>query len=509
MDLFTSTNLVEAMVKDPPEPPWIILLVDDDEQMHQITKLALAGFQFKGRGLKLLTANSGAEAKSKMESRNDIALALIDVVMESEHAGLELVKYIRKELKNHMTRLVLRTGQAGQAPEDIVVREYDIDDYKEKTELTKQKLRTLLYSMLRSYSQMCVIKEQKKGLNNVIIASAHVQNADTFKTYATEVLNQLTSLLCNTSSAFLCVVPKDHECSEASVLTLAATGDYATIDSAVSFSSLPVHVTKRCRQAINIHQSQQYPDAYVYCHSSKGTLTVLLYIELHTALSPLDKQLLKIYTTNIALTFDKLNLMKDLQDTSKELVFSLANALEARNKETGAHAQRVAKCSELLASYYGLSDLEVLRIKYASPLHDIGKVAISDLVLNKSGELNAKEWEEMQRHVEYGVDILGQSKSPLIKVAAEIAGTHHEKWDGSGYPNHLKEENIPISGRITGLADVFDTLGSKRSYKEPWSSEQVRDEIVCQKGKHFDPKLVEILLEHWDEFILLRQKYPD
>ncbi|NCO46017.1 MAG: DUF3369 domain-containing protein, partial [Vibrio sp.] len=156
--------------------PWRVLLVDDDEQMHQITRLALRGFSFQGRPLELLSAMSGIEAKELIRTKQDIALALVDVVMETENAGLELVKYIREECRNKIIRLVLRTGQAGQAPEDTVIQEYEIDDYKEKTELTTQKLRTLLYSMLRSYRDLCLIEEQKEGLKRVIEASAKVQN---------------------------------------------------------------------------------------------------------------------------------------------------------------------------------------------------------------------------------------------------------------------------------------------------------------------------------------------
>ena len=126
--------------------------------------------------------------------------------METEHAGLDLVKYVRETLENSLVRLVLRTGQAGQAPEDKVIREYDIDDYKEKTELTTQKLKTLLYSMLRSYRDLCLIEQQKKGLSKVIEASACVQNTTTLQTYATSVLEQLTSLLKLDNSALYCIV---------------------------------------------------------------------------------------------------------------------------------------------------------------------------------------------------------------------------------------------------------------------------------------------------------------
>lgn len=489
--------------------PWYVLLVDDDEQMHQITRLALNGFTFQGRPLDLISAMSGTEAQEKLRENDDIALALIDVVMETEHAGLELVKYIREVCNNKMIRLVLRTGQAGQAPEDTVIQEYEIDDYKEKTELTTQKLRTLLYSMLRAYRDLCLIKEQKEGLSRVIQASANVQNTTTLKTYAESVLGQLTSLLKLHSSAFYCIVQPRPEGEECRALTLAATGDYIDFYSECNLGRLPDLVATRCRYVLNSQQSQDFGDASVLFTTDDRGVDNLLYINIEDDLCELDKQLLEIYMHNIGLTFEKLNLLVDLRETSKELVYNLANAVEARSRETGAHVQRVSLISEKLAVLYGLPEQEVDMLKSASPLHDIGKVAIPDSILHKPGKLDAQEWEIMQKHVEYGVEILSRSKRRLIAVAKEIAATHHEKWDGTGYPHQLIGNQIPISGRITALADVFDALGSKRSYKEPWTDDAIMQEIVAQKGKHFDPDLVDLMIEHWDDFIAIRNQLPD
>lgn len=439
--------------------PWRVLLVDDDEQMHQITKIALNGFEFQERGLELISAYSGEQAKEILTRESDIAVALIDVVMETEHAGLELVRYIRSEKKNQLTRLVLRTGQAGQAPEDIVIREYEIDDYKEKTELTTQKLRTLLYSTLRAYRDICLIEDQKQGLSRVITASANVQNTSTLKTYATTVLSQLTSLLKLEASAFYCIVQPSDEGEETRALTLAATGEYVDLYPKCSFEVLPDIVAGRCQEVLDAKQSINYGDAYVFFTVDERNVTSILYINLSNELSDLDAQLLELYMQNICLTFENINLMVDLQDTSKELVYNLANAVEARSKETGAHVQRVSLISERLGQLYGLASDETTMIKHASPLHDVGKVAIPDSILHKPGKLDKEEWEIMKKHVDYGVEILSNSKRRLILVAKEIAGTHHEKWDGSGYPNALAGEDIPISGRLTAVADVFDALG--------------------------------------------------
>ncbi|KQA21351.1 DUF3369 domain-containing protein [Vibrio metoecus] len=513
MDLFADMRQGEVVAKEQTMlhnlDPWRVLLVDDDEQMHQITRLALTGFQFQNRPLELISVLSGLEAQKVMAEQSDIALALIDVVMETEDAGLDLVRYIRDTLQNRQVRLVLRTGQAGQAPEDKVIKDYEIDDYKEKTELTTQKLRTLLYSMLRAYRDLCLIEDQKRGLSRVIEASANVQNTRTLQTYATAVLSQLTSLLKLHASAFYCVVNPHPGSEQYSALTVATTAECVDLYVESPFEGLPTEVEVRCKEVLNNGRSYDYGDAYVFFKQDDRGVDSVLYVELEQALSELDRKLLEIYMYNIGLTFENINLMVDLRETSKELVYNLANAVEARSRETGAHVQRVSLFSERLARLYGLSDTDAEMIKNASPLHDVGKVAIPDSILHKPGKLDAQEWAIMQKHVEYGVDILSRSKRRLIYVAKEIAATHHEKWDGSGYPNQLQGNNIPISGRITALADVFDALGAKRSYKEPWPDEQIRNELVAQKGRHFEPKLVELLLEHWDEFIAIRSSLPD
>ncbi|MGF1696430.1 DUF3369 domain-containing protein [Vibrio kyushuensis] len=489
--------------------PWRLLLVDDDEQMHQITRLALSHFKFQDRPLEILSALSAKEAKELMAKEDNIALALVDVVMETEHAGLDLVRHIREQDQNHLIRLVLRTGQAGQAPEDTVIQEYEIDDYKEKTELTTQKLKTLLYSMLRSYRDLCLIEDQKKGLRRVIKASALVQNTSSLQEYASSVLSQLTSLLKLEESAFYCVVQPGPEAEASRALTLAATGGYVNFYYECVLDKLPKLVSERCHEVLKNKQTARFDDAFVlYTYTDEGADS-LLYVNLNRNLNSLDEQLLEIYMRNISLTFENLNLLIDLRETSKELVHNLANAVEARSKETGAHVQRVSLISKRLAELYGLPAAVVTLIKDAAPLHDIGKVAIPDSILHKPGKLDADEWKIMQKHVEFGVDILSNSKRKLIVTGKEIVSSHHEKWDGSGYPSNLLGYDIPVSGRIVALADVFDALGAWRSYKEPWPDDEIMQELIAQKGKHFEPELVDLMIDNWDDFIQIRNDLPD
>ncbi len=203
------------------------------------------------------------------------------------------------------------------------------------------------------------------------------------------------------------------------------------------------------------------------------------------------------------------NLRKELEETQKEILYKLGEICETRSQETGNHVKRVAEYSKLLAIKIGLSKDEISILFKASPIHDIGKVGIPDSILNKPGKLTEQEWDVMRTHSEIGFNILKDSKRPVLKAAAIISYTHHEKWNGKGYPQGLAGEDIHVFGRITALADVFDALGSKRCYKDAWPLEKILELFENQRGKHFDPQLVDIFMKNLDEFIEIRDMYKD
>lgn len=202
-------------------------------------------------------------------------------------------------------------------------------------------------------------------------------------------------------------------------------------------------------------------------------------------------------------------LNEEIKETQREVIFTMGSICENRSKETGNHVRRVTLYSEVFAKHYGLDKEDVLLLKEASPMHDIGKIAIPDSILNKAGSLTPKERVIMNTHTTLGYEMLRHSKRKLLQIAATVSYEHHEKYDGSGYPRGLKGEEISIYGRIIALADVFDALGSDRCYKKAWEDEKIFAMIKDQKGKHFDPKLVDIFFENIEEFFEIRNKYID
>ena len=202
-------------------------------------------------------------------------------------------------------------------------------------------------------------------------------------------------------------------------------------------------------------------------------------------------------------------LNREIEDTQKEVIFTMGSIGETRSKETGNHVKRVAEYTKILALYYGLDEEEAEMLKLASPMHDIGKIGIPDSILNKPGRFDEQEREIMNTHAMLGYEMLKHSQRELLKMAAIVAKEHHERYDGKGYPEQKSGEDIHIYGRITALADVFDALGSARIYKPAWEDEKIFALFKEERGKQFDPELVDIFFEHLDVFLATRENLKD
>lgn len=199
--------------------------------------------------------------------------------------------------------------------------------------------------------------------------------------------------------------------------------------------------------------------------------------------------------------------VNELEKVQKDTVFMLGEAGHYNDNDTGAHIWRMAAYSRALASAAGWSDEMAELMELAAPMHDTGKIGIPDEILKAPRKLTPEEWVIMKQHTQIGADILNKSDSKLINLASEIALSHHEKWDGSGYPNNLMGEAIPESGRIVAITDVFDALSMKRPYKDAWPLESVIEEIVKNAGSAFDPRLVDIFQQILPQILEIKQAW--
>jgi len=222
-----------------------------------------------------------------------------------------------------------------------------------------------------------------------------------------------------------------------------------------------------------------------------------------------DLKYLTLASTYVAESIQTILLMEEIEETQREFIYIMGATGEKRSKETGYHVKRVAEYSYLLAKLYGLNIEECDALRLVSPMHDIGKIGIPDAILNKPARLDPSEWEVMKQHAQIGYDILKNSDLRLLQASAIVAYEHHEKWDGSGYPIGFKGEEIHIYGRITALADVFDALGSERIYKPAWSDEKIFALFEEERGKHFEPKLVDLFFANKEKFFEIRERLKD
>lgn len=498
-----------APVKSIQLNPWKVAIIDDEQQVHAVTQMVLRHTQVDEQPLQFLNAYSAEEGLRLFQDHPDIALAFIDVMMETDDAGLELIRKVRNDLENHATRIVLRTGQPGTAPEETVIRSYDINDYKSKTELTDTKLKTCAYSSIRSYRDIVTIEASKRGMQKVIAASDSVLRSQTLYQFGNAILSHTVQLLGIKTAEMYLVSQHVDLFGDAELMLLAATGDDVKLNTRWDTDILPGDVKKAILDTLHSQKSSVTNDVFIgYYHTDAHTRSVL-YTRFHEEHNSAQDEILKLFAANITLIFQNLHNREHIQETQKELLLVLGDAIEQRSKETGAHVRRVALMCELMALKLGQSSEYAEMIRHASPLHDIGKIGIPETILHKPGKLDDAEWEIMKSHAQIGYDLLKDSTRTIAKMGARIALSHHEHWDGSGYPKALKGTEIPLEGRIVAIVDVIDALGSERAYKKPWQENDIIRYVNERRGKQFDPSLVDAALELFEAFRDIRQNLPD
>ena len=491
---------------------WKILIVDDEDDVHSTTRLVLADFTFEGAGLEFLSAYSAEQAFSILKEHSDVAVILLDVVMETNHAGLELVRTIREEMKNRMVRIILRTGQPGQAPERQVIIEYDINDYKHKAELTAQRLFTSVLSSLRSYRDLQVIEQNRRGLKHIIEASGSLFKQQSVGRLAQGVLTQVISLIGLRDSVYIegngvAVTSPDH----GKMRIIASTGKYAECTSSIEDCPVISAETKEQLNQVSKNGFGCFMDCnYIGFLPTRHHGSHLLYVEsCGNEFSEQDEDLLRIFSDNVGVAFDNIYLNQEILDTQKEIVRMLGEVVEFRSKETAFHVIRVSEIARILGMAAGLDPVQVDELYYASPMHDVGKIGIPDSILLKPGKLTNEEVKVMRTHTEIGYNILRASNRKLLKAAATIAHEHHEYWDGSGYPQGLKGDEISIAGRIICITDVFDALCSERVYKDAWEVDRALKFLEAHRETMFDPDLVDAFFENLEKIMAVREKYKD
>jgi len=450
--------------------PWKVLVVDDEPDVHAITSVIARDIVFLNRPVRIYSAYSEKEAKEILTSTPDMALAMIDVVMEKDSSGLELVQFIREEMNNNRIRLVIRTGQPGFAPPREIISKYDINDYREKAELSSGALFTLIVAKLREYNDFVILDKQRLLLSK---------------------LGSLTSMFINLGPEVNIVNLVDEIFNSVSkILDVEIRTVHTVIDKEEYIRSKK---TSWSNSAENVGDELSF--------SVRTSLNDYIKFNVHFS-SILDEsfeKILDVFISEFVTRVENDVISKDLVESLYKVVYIISEVTEARSLETGEHVRRVGTATKILAEDLGINDEELPLLEIAAMLHDVGKIGIPDSILLKPSRLSDEEFEIMKQHTSIGYNILSTVDHPLFRMASLVALYHHENWDGSGYPKGLKGEDIPLYARIVGLMDVYDALLSDRIYRPAWDEEAVLKYIKENTGKKFDPKIVEIFERNYDK----------
>jgi len=326
------------------------------------------------------------------------------------------------------------------------------------------------------------------------------------------VLTQLTAIFSRGQSSFSLnsFIAEHHGSSSDSLKVIAAQGDYKPHIGADVLDVLPADL-KDVYHGVQQRNEMIFGQGYIiYYHKDPQQFSTLVFVSgMPDSMSTHDRRLIELFLRNVQLAYDNILLNQDIESTQREIVYRLGNALESRSKESGFHLKRVALCSALLGELYGLSTHDVKLLKLAAPLHDVGKIAIQDDILMCKDKLTVEQFEVMKTHAKIGYDLLHDSERPILRAGALIAISHHERWDGSGYPNGVAGENIDLFGRIVSLVDVFDALFNKRCYKPAFELSACIEYIQENSGIAFDPRLVTLFLANQSQFVDIMESFPD
>ncbi len=510
------TGLVFAEKKQELYPcgSWKILIVDDISGIHSITKTVLRNLIFENKNLEFLSAYNRAEAEQILLANDDIALILLDVVMDEDDSGLKLVKFIREKLENPSVRIILRTGYPGKAPAQQVIIDYDINDYEVKTDLTALKLYTTVLASLRNYNDLLSFDRirinqihHRAGLSRICEASRALFSAATVKELVSGVHQEMCRLLRG-----------DEHIPLSSFAALQDEKGYRVTEVSGSFKGfvdsnpdilLGDEELSSLRMLKKRNRNLLIQDNSVYLYEDARSFRFLIYLTDISTLELQDRQLLDIFASNVSIAFENLRLNREITGTQEELINKLSEVVETRSHDTAQHVRRVGLCCELIAGKLGISETVLHDIKLASTMHDIGKIGIPDEILLKPGSLTDDEFSIVKTHTVIGHSLLKGSPRPLLKTASGICLEHHEKYDGSGYPERISGDAIDFNTRIVSICDVFDSVTHGRLHREPWDVRKAADYLKSERGKSFDPLIVDVFLENLTAIVQIAHDYSD
>ncbi|MEI6557873.1 MAG: HD domain-containing phosphohydrolase [Rhodospirillaceae bacterium] len=476
-------------------------MVDDDHSFHRICRKAFSSLRFKGIAVEVLSAYSGDEARAVLAANPDLGVALIDVVMENTRAGLDLVTHIREERGDKRIRIILNTAFPVHAVEREVVERYEINDYRTKSELNPDRLCTVVIEALRNFDSLCASEAARREMLGTMTAVVGLFNAKSLDEFCETVLETFATVPGSAPDLLIARAGEGAGNGGAPVILAGrgrfrpfggqpadAIGDPELTGLLVAAITTEA-VSCRCgRAAFRIRSRQD--EALVVC--ADGPLP--------------GAAALRIFRTQAESVFDHLLTVEETYAVQIATIRAFAGVSGRNDHDAGGHLTRIERLSGLIAGELrargaypdSINDRLVEKIGLASVLHDIGMVYVPDDIVLNAEQLSAEEFQIINRHAMAGYRILTEAAAPvrgrnILRIAAEIARCHHERFDGTGYPDGIAGEAIPITARIVAVADVFDAMTSERPFRRAIRVDEALATLTAQAGKAFDPLVVEAL----------------
>lgn len=460
-----------------PTEKWKVLIVDDEPEVHAVTKLALSDFQFLGRGLDFYSAYSGSEARELINSHPDAAILLLDVVMESDDAGLKVARFIREEALNHYTRIILRTGQPGQAPERTVIVNYDINDYKSKTELTAQKLFTTVMSSLRSYRDIMSIEQSRHGLEKIIASSSNLYALQPMTRFVDGLVQQLSWLIGGCRQTLYATADDKGR----SYQVVAAHGEDASEAVGQTLRSvLPSAALAEVEDVITHHGSYYGSDfVLLYCRSHCRPHGSLLFIDgISRKLNDDDHHVLQLFAENVQLAQDNVVCLED----SDQFVARLSDQLmatHAANFDPDKLSDRAALAYRLGQQVTDREQAQAIALAWFlyEPAEPLLRCASESVAANET---------TCQQRVARSLRALGHGQHIATQIAHRALTERLERWDGMGLPEGKQGADIAISTQLLILTEqLFDWQQQGLSVLD------IKTRLETEKGRYYSPEFLE------------------
>lgn len=481
---------------------WKILVVDPDPTLARTSRSVLAGFRHNGLATVVIAAANAAEARDVLDDHSDIAVVLLEPDLGPPKAGIELINHIRRDLNNLRTRLVICTANPDLLPERSTIDAYEISDYRLKDGLTDEALRTRIIASLRTYAGIQAQSAGRMSLARMMVSTVGLLELKRPDVLFANLIPRVAGLLDLGRDGLLCT----QEGTDQPLRVRAATGCYSDLagrDLGGDLGEEALAAFGRLRDGAETILEPDY--CAIRLRPASGRLYALIYVAgvgRHGCTSQ-DWQLLELFRSHASIAFENALLVDELTRSQTAIVEALGTLAEMKDDGQPGDLRRVQRLVDGIARELQrrddfpdeLTDDFVAKIGLASTLHDVGMISVSDETLNVPGDLGDVDRAHIRHHTEIGHRLLAGASSSLrgrslMALAAEIARHHHERFDGSGYPDGLKGEAIPLSARITAVADVFLALVSDRHHRPAWEVDAAIDWVRARAGCDFDPRVV-------------------